>query len=173
MKYVVSIEGQMIPMPAEIATDDGKIKAALVPLFPGAANSKIIRSNPQDDTILVTVVKKAGDKGAVTGNKSAVTGDKGLLPIPRNAVDLERAAMLLEKLEEAPSGENAVVALSREVKDIDAMFANLNPEEELLLDDRIDAIIREGKSELAAIACVQKALNQTEAVPMPELVKGF
>lgn len=70
MKYTVMVEGQPIDMPAEVATDDERLKAALAPYFPGVSNSKIDRSQPVknettgEETVTVTVIKMAGTKGA-------------------------------------------------------------------------------------------------------------
>lgn len=62
-KAIVKIEGQEIPIPLDIAHDDALVKRALAPFFPGAANSKINRTE-KDDTLYVDVVKVAGSKGA-------------------------------------------------------------------------------------------------------------
>jgi hypothetical protein len=61
--YEISIEGQTIPMPAEIAMDDKMLKDALAPFWPGAANSKIMRSDAVNGKVTVTVIKQAGTKG--------------------------------------------------------------------------------------------------------------
>ncbi len=158
MEFIVNIEGQTIKIPKELGEDDGKIKALLAPLFPGAANSKITRTVEGEETI-INVVKMAGTKG--------------LLPTAQDVVDLERVHMLLDKLGETPAGENAAVALSREVKDIDSIFANLDPEGILEMDNRIEAAMIEGKSEIDAINAAYKGLCQAEAVPMLEMVTGF
>ncbi len=65
LTYEISIEGQTIPMPAEIALDDKLLKDALAPYWPGAANSKIMRGDPVNGKVTVTVVKQAGTKGNV------------------------------------------------------------------------------------------------------------
>lgn len=65
MIYRISIEGQTIEMPEEIAGDDEKLKSALVPYFPGAANAKIMRTGEKDGIVVVTVIKQAGTKGAL------------------------------------------------------------------------------------------------------------
>lgn len=63
LTYNISIEGQTIPMPAEIATNDQLLKDALAPYWPGAANAKIMRGDPVNGAVTVTVVKQAGTKG--------------------------------------------------------------------------------------------------------------
>jgi len=60
--YTITIEGQSIPVPEEIGSDDAKVRAALAPYFPDAANALITRSE-KEDKVTVNVVKKAGSKG--------------------------------------------------------------------------------------------------------------
>jgi hypothetical protein len=60
--YQVMIEGQIIPVPEEIGSDDEKVLQALAPFYPEVANAGITRSE-KDGVITVTVIKKAGSKG--------------------------------------------------------------------------------------------------------------
>jgi len=62
MSYVVSIEGQKIPLPEEIGKDDNLVRQALAPYFPDAAHALISRSEKNGETT-ISVVKKAGSKG--------------------------------------------------------------------------------------------------------------
>lgn len=61
--YKVSVEGQEITLPAEIAVNDEKVKQALAPYYPGAATAKIERTE-KDGVVTVKVIKQAGPKGA-------------------------------------------------------------------------------------------------------------
>ena len=62
-KYIIKIEGQEIDIPAQVgALEDTDLKRALTPMFPGAANSKIERTE-KDGAVTITVVKLAGAKG--------------------------------------------------------------------------------------------------------------
>jgi hypothetical protein len=61
-RYVVEIEGQKIPVPDEIGSDDAKVKQALAPFYPDAANAMITRTE-KDGVTMVNVVKRAGTKG--------------------------------------------------------------------------------------------------------------
>lgn len=63
MNYSVQIEGQTIPVPEEIGASDDAVKRALTPFYPEAANAMITRVT-KDETVTITVVKKAGTKGA-------------------------------------------------------------------------------------------------------------
>jgi len=64
MSYIVVIEGQNIPVPEEIATSDEKVRQALTPFFPDAANAMITRVE-KDGQVTINVIKKAGSKGAI------------------------------------------------------------------------------------------------------------
>lgn len=61
--YIVKIEEQIIPVPPEIGQDDDKVRQALAPFYPGAAEAMITRTE-KDDEITVNVVKRAGSKGS-------------------------------------------------------------------------------------------------------------
>jgi hypothetical protein len=63
MNYIVTIEGQNIPIPEDIGKDDSKVKKALAPYYPEVANALITRVE-KDETTTITVVKRAGSKGA-------------------------------------------------------------------------------------------------------------
>ncbi len=65
LKYIVSIEGQSIPVPAEMGSSDDLIKSALTPFFPGIATGKIHRGEAIDGVVTITIIKQAGTKGAV------------------------------------------------------------------------------------------------------------
>jgi hypothetical protein len=63
-KYVIKVEGQEITVPEDVgALEDADLKRALTPMFPGAANSKIERTE-KDDMVTITVIKLAGSKGS-------------------------------------------------------------------------------------------------------------
>jgi hypothetical protein len=63
MSYVVKIEGQEIPVPDEIGGNDEAVKRALTPYYPEVANAMITRVE-KDGVTTITVVKRAGTKGA-------------------------------------------------------------------------------------------------------------
>ena len=107
MIYKISIEGQEIEMPEEIAGDDGSLKTALSPYFPGAANAKFMRSEPKDSVITVTVVKQAGTKGAEDDVKQIFSHLESHLP--ESSTD-----QVMQKRIAAPQGVNPVVALDNE-----------------------------------------------------------
>jgi len=75
--YTVTIEGQKIPLPDEIGSDDAKVRQALAPYFPDAANALITRTVKDGETT-INVVKKAGTKGLHAGLQmlQACTGGK-------------------------------------------------------------------------------------------------
>ena len=75
MNYVIKIEGQEIPVPEEIGTNDDAVKKALAPFFPDAANALITRTK-KDDVTTINVVKKAGSKGAALDYLIGCVGGK-------------------------------------------------------------------------------------------------
>ncbi len=146
MNYIISIEGQSIPMPEEVASSDDKLKAALAPYFPGAANSKIMRSDPKDETITVTVIKQAGTKGAGTE---------------------------LMKLIAAPESHNPVAELFQRLNDIDERMIRLSSVELLALDEEIGAAQSKGEEQRNAMRSTQNLLERMDAQPAMDLVEGF
>lgn len=63
MQYIVSHEGQTIPVPAEIGADEQKLRRALSSIIPGIAEAKITVDVKEDQTTF-TIIKTAGTKGA-------------------------------------------------------------------------------------------------------------
>ena len=146
MKYIVSIEGQSIPMPEEVAGDDAKIKAMLSPYFPGAANSKIMRSEAKDDTVTITVIKQAGTKGS---------------------------GSILEKLTAAKEQQNPVVEMYQGMADVDEKLVGYSTERLMELDESIEQTIKAGTHEQKDISTTLSFLKQSPARPSLSLVEGF
>jgi hypothetical protein len=88
MSYVVTIEGQKIPLPDEIGSDDVKVRQALAPYFPDAATALITRTEKAGE-VVINVIKKAGTKGLLAG---------------------------LQALQDGPGGKNPAVALYKAIK---------------------------------------------------------
>ena len=59
----VILEGQTIPLPADIAANDDLIRKALSPYYPDVANAEI-RRETQDGAVTISIVKRAGPKGS-------------------------------------------------------------------------------------------------------------
>jgi hypothetical protein len=165
MKYKIMIEGQEIEMPEEIAGDDGALKSALSPYFPGAANAKFIRTEPKDNVITVTVVKQAGTKGS---------GDDDALQILAHldvALPGSLTSQVLIKLIETPEGINPVVALHRS---LEGRTLNQMTVDQLMgLDDQIDEIIQSGLKEKMAIDSSLALITKIAPIPSKVVVTGF
>jgi hypothetical protein len=65
VNYQIKIEGQTIPVPAEIGSSDEQIRATLSLYFEGIKNSRIERTVQANGDILVDVCKLAGTKGTI------------------------------------------------------------------------------------------------------------
>jgi hypothetical protein len=185
MNYKISIEGQEIDMPEEIAGDDAALKSALSPYFPGAANAKFMRSEPKDGVITVTVVKQAGTKGASEESQLKV-GSKitKILDEFRRAEDssgfqvlLDRQMhnsptdQVLQKLINAPQGINPVVALDNELEG--RLLNQMGVEKLIALNDQIDEVISAGQDEFSKMESTLRGLDLIEAAPSLSVVTGF
>ncbi|HWR66096.1 MAG TPA: hypothetical protein VN364_08250 [Bellilinea sp.] len=141
--YTVKIEGQVIPLPEEIAKDDEGVKRALAPYYPEAANAMITRVE-KDGNIEITVVKRAGTKG--------------LLP--------------LQHLVECPEGRNSAIELNEQIVRR-AADGDLTPLDLLELEPLIDTAIQDGKAQAEAIEGTLKRLTRSAAQPAPVVITGF
>ena len=148
MSYVVTIEGQKIPLPDEIGSDDVKVRQALAPYFPDAANALITRTEKAGE-VTINVIKKAGTKG--------VPSTKGL-----------QAG--LQTLQDGPGGKNPAVALYEAIK---SRQEPLSPAELLELDGRIEQAVAEGERQRKAEQHAARRLIEARPQPAPEVVQGF
>jgi len=142
MNYKIMIEGQEIPVPEEIGKDDDSVKRALTPFYPEVANAMITRV-ATDDTTTVTVVKRAGTKGA------------------RNP---------LEKLAACKGGKNPAVELYDRLENGDQTF---DPLAMMEIEEQIDKAIEAGETQAAMVVHAFKRLANAAPQPAAELVSGF
>jgi len=139
--YIISIEGQTVPVPAEVGTlGDDELKRALTPMFPGAANSKIERAE-KDGTVTITVVKLAGSKGT-GGGRSKRKQEGGL------------AALLRCK-----SRRNPAIELYLRLHDRDAN--ELDPEGLISTSEDIQKALETGYRQLEEMVAAHARLAQT------------
>ncbi len=144
MKYVISIEGQTIEMPEEVAGNDEQLKNALAPYFPGATNAKIIRGAEKDGVVTIQVIKQAGTKG-------------NLLPV--------------SFLDDAPEGLNPVTQLHRELAA--EVILEKTPEELLALEGKINKVLAEGGKQEHSIGLTLDSLGDAPADPSTGIAEGF
>lgn len=145
--YLIKIEGQEIPVGPEIGASDDTVRAALAGFFPEAANAMITRTE-KDGVVSINVVKRAGTKGA-----------SGEVFDP------------LARLLACPGGMNPAVELYRSIAGIP--LADLDPEELLKLNSRIECAIETGQAQLDRIAASRSRLQNARPVPSPVLPQGF
>jgi len=141
--YVVTIEGQTIPVPEEVGKDDTMVRAALAPFFPDVANALITRKT-EGETVTVNVVKKAGSKGATP---------------------LE----LIEALRGAQPGQNPAVKLYMEVMSL----GNLDPVELLRMEGRIQKALESGLTQGEQVQAALALLRKAQAQPAGIVPVGF
>jgi chorismate synthase len=76
MEYFVQHEGQKIPVPADIAVDETKLRRALSTIIPGIAEAQITKVE-KDEVTTFSIVKVAGTKGAVSSPLGHLIGCTG------------------------------------------------------------------------------------------------
>lgn len=145
MKYILKIEGQEIPVEAEIGEHDDIIRALLAPMYPDAANSLITRVKQGDDTTIVNIAKRAGTKG--------------LDPITP-----------LDHLIGCAGGMNPAIEMHRKIQALDG---SLDIEEALLLDEQIATAIEEGERQATAVNFAVQRLMNSRPIPAPVVIVGF
>lgn len=143
MNYIISIEGQTIPVPEEIGKDDEAVKKALAPFYPQVANAMITRTT-KDDTITVNVVKKAGTKGGYS---------------------------VFDALVSCPSGQNPAIELYRQLSNLPD--SELDPQKLLELDARLEQAIQQGEAEADQVSRALDRLRKAQAVSASLVVEGF
>ena len=143
MNYIISIEGQTIPVPEEIGKDDSAVKKALAPFYPQVANAMITRTT-KDDTITVNVVKQAGTKGGYS---------------------------VFDVLSSCPGGQNPAIELYRELYSL--MESDMDPEKLLELDACLEQAIKEGEAEAEQVSKARERLRKARAFLSSLVVEGF
>ncbi len=118
----LSDNGQTFTLPDEIAGDDERLRNALKPFYPEMANAEI-RRETKDDGLIVTVVKRAGPKGAGI-LPALLAAPEHLNPALDLAWQLEHREIaasleLTELLALQPAIEQAIAAGEAEVKQIE------------------------------------------------------
>lgn len=165
MNYKISIEGQTIDLPEEIAGDDAKLRAALTPFFPGAANAKFMRTPPKDEVVTVTVIKQAGTKGS---DHDLILIDGPLKP-QRELGDADD--LVLRRLIEAEEGQNPVVDLNTALEG--KTLNQLGIEKLLELDSEIDETLEVGRKERDRLENTLSLLKRTAPQPASSVPTGF
>lgn len=94
MNYNVFVEGQTIPVPEDIGSNDESVKRALTPFYPEVANAMITRTE-KDGITTITVVKKAGSKGLT----KLIACPGGMNPAIRLYEEITRCEGALDPLE--------------------------------------------------------------------------
>ena len=143
MNYIISIEGQKIPVPEEIGKDDESVKKSLAPFYPQVANAMITRTT-KGETITVTVVKQAGTKGSYS---------------------------VFGALCSCPAGQNPAIELYREIANLPD--AALDPQRLLEMDARLEQAIQQGQCDSELVRESMKRLCKPRAIPAPHVVEGF
>lgn len=146
--YTIKIEGQEIPIPEQIGTDDAAVKRALAPFYPDAANALITRTTSEDGSrVDVNVVKKAGTKGA--------------------SLDGLYGAAYLDACSE---GQNPAIAMYQRLA---ALQGEADIEALLALDGEIEQAIEDGRKQAEMLQPAMKRLDAARPQAAPAVILGF
>ena len=140
---IVNGEGQETFVPESIANDDAMLKRLLASFY-GTDYFRLERKEENGDTV-VHVIKMAGTIGVAS------------LPL----------AVLLD----CPGGENPVVALYRELAEVDA--AGLSPEEVCRMQKRVEQALETGQELYRRMSASQTRLSRAKSFPSPIPITGF
>jgi hypothetical protein len=143
MIYNVVIEGQTIPVPEEVGTNDEAVKRALTPFFPEAANALITRIDNKQGTTTINVVKRAGSKG---------TGLAALIA--------------------CEGGKNPAIALYEKIETME-QAGYLDYLQALAMDEQINQSLADGEEQAQAVKFAAKRLALSTARPAPLVIQGF
>jgi hypothetical protein len=148
VNYIISIEGQTIPVPEEIGKDDEAVKRALAPFYPEAANAMLTRVT-KEETTTISVIKKAGTKGGNGLGNGFWNG--------------------FEYLVGCQGGKNAAIAMYEELQakgEMDAL-------ELLEMDQRIDEAIGLGEAQEEQVEYAERRLKRARPQASTAVVEGF
>jgi hypothetical protein len=146
-QYVIQHEGIAdIEVPPEVALDDATLATSLAPFIDGASTAKFQRSEEKDGKVIITVIKQSQKKGS------------GL-----DAV--------LTALVDAPQRRNPVAQMYQDLSGV--RLADMQPDQVILLQERIAEIVDEGERQNAMMAAGITRLTMVPAQPYTALVTGF
>lgn len=145
----IRFEGQELSIAEEVASDDAKLRAALVTVYPSISTAEIHRTR-EDGTLVVTAVKRAGSKGGEDSAQARVLATLAAAPEHVNpAIALAHRLRLQEK-----AGALDVVALLGE-------------------RDAIASALRTGQDDVQVVESALKALGRARPVAARMAPVGF
>jgi hypothetical protein len=147
---VIHLEGQEIPIDDAIASDDQKLRDALIPFYPDAAQAEIARE-AKEGQMIVRMVKRAGTKGISSG-----TGTQNVL----------------NQLLKAESELNPALQLGWQLKQLELM-GKLDLGTLLPLQDSIQKAIAQGETEVKQVETALRLLKAAQPIRASIILPGF
>lgn len=138
-----TIDGDRVGISEEIANNDDLLKAALAPTWPDVRTATLKRERAKDGSLVVTVTKRAGTKGA-----------------------------LIERLFAAPAGVNPAIEMSARIAGL-AKAGQLDSERIQELLPQIEFAAVQGERDLDAANAALSSLRDAGAVAAKEVPLGF
>ena len=142
----ISIEGQTLQLPPEVAVSDDAIRRAMSPIFPQIATATLSRTtNPADGSTIIKAIKQAGTKGHYD--------------------------TILTKLKNSPQHINPIFPLYQRLYGNNGPFENA--ETFFLIQNDIGKALRDGESEHQAIENIRQRLLDAPSHPSSTIPVAF
>ncbi len=142
----ISIEGQTLELPPDIAVSDDAIRRAMAPIFPQIATATLSRTtNPADGSTVIKATKQAGTKG--------------------------QYETILAKLKNSPQHINPIFPLYQRLYGNNGPFENA--ETFFLIQNDIEKALRNGEAEHQAIESIRQRLLDAPSHPSSTIPVAF
>lgn len=189
----IKLEGQEIQLPDAIAQNDEQLKLALTPFYPEMANADIRReTNPKTGQLTVSLVKRAGPKGAAWSVTLSNTSQQQLigkekLSVVTMVVPTECSGVVVEPLATIPHFNPLVQALIEVADELNPALAlawqlrqreiggdrAIGLSELLALQPKIEQALVEGEETFRQVETTLRSLRAARAVASQRVPPGF
>ncbi len=176
---IIVIDGQELPIDAATAETDEAIRQALRGFYPDITNATITRRT-ENDRLIITIVKRAGTKGAT--KKSIVTPSacfRRIVKVRRakshayeNKVEGERFDGVLEVLKASPEELNPAVRLAYELQTAIAT-GEMTHAGVALRRQEIEEAVLDGEREARQVTAALDSLKAAPAISSSQIPTGF
>jgi hypothetical protein len=141
----ISIEGQTLELPPEIAVSDDAIRRAMAPVFPQIATAYLTRTTDASGTTVIKVTKRANDKGALDA--------------------------VLHHLKEAPRHVNPIFPLYERLYLSTGRLPSA--EDFFTIQRQLRKAIEDGEAEINDVSIIRARLRETAGTPSRSIPVGF
>lgn len=176
---IIVIDGQELPIDAATAETDDAIRQALRGFYPDITNATITRRT-ENDRLIITVVKRAGTKGATEKSnikpnaffRRTVKARRAKLHAHENKAEGDRFSGVLKVLKASPEELNPAVRLAHELQTAIAT-GEITHAGVALRRREIEEAILDGEREARQVTAALDSLKGAPAVSSSQIPTGF